>query len=379
VGPVWRREKPGPGRFRQFYQCDFDTVGTRSIAADAEVCAVLSNAFEALGIQPSDYEIRVNNRKVLNGILESIGISGEGDNQLAVLRAIDKLDRLGMEGVKELLGEGRRDPSGDFTEGAGLSEQQIQTVLGFVNAGAADRLAVCQNLKELVGTSEIGGQGLLELEQMHELLESMGLGADKVKFDPTIVRGLAYYTGPVFEAALTFEITDEKGNKKSFGSVAGGGRYDDLVKRFTGQEVPATGASIGVDRLLAALKALGKIESDETSRGPVVVTIMDKGRLAEYQKMVSELRAAGISSELYLGNKGFKAQMKYADRRRAPVVVIAGGDEFDKGEVSIKDMLLGQELSKEIQDRNEWRKGQPAQTAVSRTELVAAVKRILER
>ncbi len=378
VGPVWRREKPGPGRFRQFYQCDFDTVGTSSVAADAEVCAVLTEALSALGIDPSDFEIRVNNRKVLNGVLETIGVAADGDQQLTVLRAIDKLDRLGMDGVRELLGEGRKDASGDFTEGAGLSPEHVDTVLGFVGSGegASSRGEVCERLAALVGGSEVGREGVEELSQINRLLESMNLPSSVVKFDPTVVRGLGYYTGPVFEATLTFEITDEKGQKRSFGSVAGGGRYDDLVTRFTGTEVPATGASIGVDRLRAALKALGKVDTG-AGIGPVVVTVMDKDRLDAYQGMVSELRDAGIAAELYLGSKGFRAQMKYADKRLAPAVIIAGGDEFDRGEVSIKDMRLGAELSKEIADREEWRKGQPAQKAYPRGELLSAVKAIL--
>jgi histidyl-tRNA synthetase len=379
VGPVWRREKPGPGRFRQFYQCDFDTVGTRSVAADAEVCAVMATSLEALGVNQEDFEVRVNNRKVLNGVLETIGLSLTAVRQMTVLRAIDKLDRLGLEGVRELLGEGRKDASGDFTDGAGLSETQIESVMGFVGAGqgAKTRDEVCDRLGELVGASEVGKAGVEELVRINALLETMGLSHDVVKFDPTVVRGLGYYTGPVFEATLTFEITDEKGQKRSFGSVAGGGRYDDLVTRFTGNEVPATGGSIGVDRLRAALKALGKTDT-EAALGPVVVTTMDAGRLNEYQKMVNELRQAGIAAELYLGTKGFRAQMKYADKRRSPVVIIAGEDEFNKDEVSIKDMRLGTKLSKEIDERDEWRKGQPAQRTIPRVELLAAVQSILE-
>ncbi len=380
VGPVFRREKPGPGRFRQFYQCDFDTVGTSSVAADAEVCAVLSTAFTALGIEPENFEIRVNNRKVLSGVLETIGIDLTGDRQMTVLRAVDKLDRLGLGGVRELLGEGRKDASGDFTEGAGLDPSQIETVMGFVGAGegAATREEVCARLEALVGDSETGRSGVDELRKISELLDTMSLSDDLVRFDPTVVRGLGYYTGPVFEATLTFEITDEKGQKRSFGSVAGGGRYDDLVTRFTGNEVPATGASIGVDRLRAALKALGKIDTS-ASEGPVVVTAMDAHRMVEYQQMANELREAGIAAEIYLGSKGFRAQMKYADKRRAPVVIIAGENEFEKGEVSIKDMRLGTQLSKEIEDRDKWRKGQPAQQTIPRAELLRTVKSILEQ
>ncbi len=380
VGPVWRREKPGPGRFRQFYQCDFDTVGSDSIATDAEACAVLAAAVEALGIARSDFEVRVNNRKILNGVLETIGIPLEGALQINVLRAVDKLDRLRIDGVRELLGNGRKDESGDFTKGAKLADAQIEKVLAFVAAGegANDRLAVIDRLAALVEASPVGTEGVEELRQMHALLDCMGLPSQVVKFDPTVVRGLGYYTGPVFEAVLTFEIVDEKGNKRSFGSVAGGGRYDDLVTRFTGTRVPAAGGSIGIDRLRAALSAL-KAEAASQTLGPVVVTAMDKGRILDYQRMVGELRAAGIDAEMYLGSKGFKAQMKYGDKRKAKVVIIAGEDEFARGEISIKDMRLGAEMAKDIDDRDTWRKAQPAQQSVPRADLVRVVSEILNR
>lgn len=380
IGPVWRREKPGPGRFRQFYQCDFDTVGTSSVAADAEVCAVIAAALEALGISRRDFEVRVNNRKVLNGVLETLGVAGDDGKRLAILRAIDKLDRLGVEGVKDLLGKGRRDPSGDFTPGAGLPAQQIEPLLAFVSSGEghASRADVCKRLRALVGGSEVGQAGVEELEQIGAMLDSMDLDSEVVRFDPTVVRGLAYYTGPVFEAVLTFDITEETGATRSFGSVVGGGRYDDLVKRFTGTDVPATGASIGVDRLLAALKALGKIEH-AAADNPIVVTVMDKSRLSDYQRMVSELRAAGLAAELYLGSGSFRAQMRYADKRGAPAVVIAGGDEFGRNEVSIRDLRLGADLAKDIKDRDEWRKSQTAQRSVPREALVPAILEIVNR
>lgn len=383
VGPVWRLEKPGPGRFREFYQCDFDTVGTASIAADAEVCAVLASCLEAVGIQRGNYVVRVNNRKVLNGVLDAIGLPAktvvEGDDlRLTVLRAIDKLDRLGEQGVAQLLGAGRKDESGDFTKGAGLSEAQVEVVMGYVRAGGGERAVVTQRLRELIGSgSTAGAEGIRELEGIAELLDSMGLGEDQVVFDPTVVRGLAYYTGPVFEAALTFEVQGEEGERQPFGSVAGGGRYDDLVKRFTGTDIPATGASIGVDRLLAALRSLDRLAS-RVARGPVVVTVFDQHRLAEYQRMVSELRSAGIAAELYLGTGGFRAQLKYADKRDAPVAVIAGENEFDRGEVTLKDMVLGSQLSAKIQDREAW-KEQPAQVSVPRQDLVTEVRKLIER
>ena len=351
MGPVWRNEKPGPGRFRQFYQCDADTVGAPSVAADAEICAMLADCLEALGIERGDYVIRVNNRKVLNGVLEVAGLAGDDKarERGIVLRAIDKLDRLGLEGVRALLGDGRKDDSGDFTEGAGLNEKQLAIVMSFATASGSiterlksyaaaweghdlmepDYQAVVRNaggaawnseainvLKIVVGESAVGLKGVAELETIANLLAAQGYGPNRINIDPSVVRGLGYYTGPVYEAELTFPIEDEKGRTRNFGSVAGGGRYDDLVKRFTGQEVPATGVSIGVDRLLAALHAKGRMPTSEP--GPVVVTVMDRDRMADYQAMVAELRNAGIRAEVYLGNpKNFGNQLNTPIRATA--------------------------------------------------------------
>jgi histidyl-tRNA synthetase len=401
MGPVWRNEKPGPGRFRQFYQCDADTVGTASMAADAEICAMLADALEEVGIERGDYVVRVNNRKVLNGVLEVAGLLDPAEPERfaeergIVLRAIDKMDRLGADGVRALLGEGRKDESGDFTKGAGLTTLQIEKVLAFVKAnelvdsailnatnGEADQrnplegrnAILCHFLREIVDWSKVGREGVNELEEIATLLAAQGYGPDRIVIDPSVVRGLGYYTGPVFEAELTFEITDEKGRPRQFGSVAGGGRYDDLVARFTGQQVPAVGVSIGVDRLLAALHAKGKIGSAD--RGPVVVTVMDRERMADYQAMVGELRQAGIRAEVYLGNpKNFGNQMKYADRRGSPVAIIAGGDEFAKGVVQIKDLILGAQIA-ENATVEEW-KERPSQYEVPRAGLVDKVREIL--
>ena len=403
MGPVWRNEKPGPGRFRQFYQCDADTVGSGSVAADAEICAMLSDVLETVGIPRGDYIVRVNNRKVLDGVLENVGLLDplEPERFAAqrgiVMRAIDKLDRLGTDGVIALLGKGRADESGDFTDGAGLTSHQISIMLTFLNAskriqefiddpstfevdfdatavGVANAVA-CGYLTDLVGLSKTGREGVEELKQIANLLASQGYDTDRIVIDPSVVRGLGYYTGPVYEAELTFEITDEKGRPRQFGSVAGGGRYDDLVKRFTGQEVPATGVSIGVDRLLAALHAKGRM--DKATVGPVVVTVMDRERMADYQEMVGELRAAGIRAEVYLGNpKNFGNQLKYADKRNAPVAVIAGSDEFDQGVVQIKDLVLGAKIA-ETATHEEW-KEQPAQFEIKRGDLVAEVRKILD-
>jgi histidyl-tRNA synthetase len=375
-GAVWRQEKPGPGRFRQFLQCDFDTVGTASMAADAETCSVLATGMEALGIERGDYVVRVNNRKVLNGVLEAAQIPGDEALRTATLRAVDKLDRLGVDGVRELLGKGRRDDSGDFTPGAQLAPGQIDQILAFVEAGTGDRGAVCARFHELVGDSPVGLEGIRELEEVALLLDGMGLGEDRVVFDPSVVRGLAYYTGPVFETELLTQIVDEKGRSRNYGSVASGGRYDGLVQRFTGTEVPATGASFGVSRLLAALQAQGRAGGG-LWRGPVVVTVMDRGRLVDYQRMVSELRSAGIPAEMYQGTSGFRAQMKYADKSRAPVAVIAGEDEFAAGTISLKNLALGMELSRDIADRQEWTEDRPAQQTVTRDQLVRAVRDML--
>ena len=379
-GPVWRNEKPGPGRFRQFYQCDADTVGAPSVAADAEICAMLADALEAAGIERGDYVVKINNRKVLNGVMEVAGVLEPGDpskfeaERGIVLRAIDKIDRLGADGVRLLLGVGRKDDSGDFTKGAGLSDAQADVVMGFISAKRDTGSETVARLRELVGSSTIGLDGVAELETMADLLASQGYGSDRIVLDPGVVRGLGYYTGPVYEAELTFEILDDKGRKRQFGSVAGGGRYDDLVKRFTGQAVPATGVSIGVDRLLAALAAKGRGVAD--SAGPIVVTVMDRDRMADYMEMVGELRAAGLRAEVYLGNpKNFGNQMKYADKRRSPIAIIQGGDEVAKGVVILKDLVLGAQIAQSA-TLEEW-KDRPAQVEVPRADLVLAVKAML--
>ncbi|MES2334501.1 MAG: histidine--tRNA ligase [Pseudomonadota bacterium] len=376
MGPVWRNEKPGPGRFRQFYQCDADTVGSSSVAADAEICAMLADALEEVGIPRGDYVVKVNNRKILNGVMEVAGLAGD-DKEVErgiVLRAIDKIDRLGVEGVRALLGEGRKDESGDFTKGAGLSAEQADVVMGFTTARRDSGVATCARLRALVGASVTGADGVDELEAIAALLAAQGYGPDRIVIDPGVVRGLGYYTGPVYEAELTFKILDEKGRPRNFGSVAGGGRYDGLVKRFTGQDVPATGVSIGVDRLLAALRAKGR-GAGETA-GPVVVTVMDRDRMADYMAMVGELRQAGIRAEVYLGNpKNFGNQLKYADKRASPIAVIQGGTEAAAGKVILKDLILGAKIA-ESATLEEW-KDRPAQVEVPRADLAAAVSKML--
>ena len=380
MGPVWRNEKPGPGRFRQFYQCDADTVGSASMAADAEICAMLSDTLERVGIARGDYIIRVNNRKVLNGVMEVAGVLDPTDPEKfaaergIVLRAIDKLDRFGLQGVRQLLGAGRKDDSGDFTDGAGLDDAQTEIVMGFMQALGATPAETLSNLRALVQGSAIGESGVDELQEISDLVTAQGYGTDRIMLDPSVVRGLGYYTGPVYEAELTFEIKDEKGRTRQFGSVAGGGRYDDLVKRFTGQEVPATGISIGVDRLLAALRMKGRVE--RSALGPVVITVMDRDRMSDYQAMATELRTAGIRAEVYLGNpKNFGNQLKYADNRNSPIAIIEGGEEKAAGIVQIKDLILGAKLAKDA-TLEEW-KARPSQIEAPRGDLMAQVKQML--
>ncbi|MEZ0278456.1 MAG: histidine--tRNA ligase, partial [Methylibium sp.] len=398
VGPVWRNEKPGPGRFRQFTQFDADTVGPSSVAADAELCMLAADTLEALGVPRGQYVVKVNDRRILDGLLETIGLGNEMDaaKRLAVLRAVDKLDRLGIDGVTALLGKGRKDESGDFTKGAGLDASQALRVTCFLsvaaetfsrisagnylpqgfNAGDDEDFYLIDEMLSSFHESPTMTSALEQIESMRKLVRATGYGMDRIRFDPSVVRGLEYYTGPVFEAELTTPIKDERGQSIRLGSVVSGGRYDGLVERFTGVKVPATGLSIGVSRLLYGLKTLGKLPV-ESVQGPVVVLVLDRDRIADYQKMAQDLRNANIRAELYLGESGMKAQMKYADKRGSPCVVIQGGDEKANGEVQIKDLILGATLTS-IKDRDDYLKKQAeAQFAVPEADMVKAVRDVL--
>jgi histidyl-tRNA synthetase len=381
-GWVFRNEKPGPGRFRQFMQFDADTVGSASPAADAEICMMAADTMEALGIPRGSYVVKVNNRKVLDGVLEAIGLGGEADEgkRLIVLRAIDKYDRLGREGVRALLGEGRKDESGDFTVGAKLSRLEIEFVfsaVGIPNALDERDYGELNSLNDRYMASIATREGLRELREIEALVRSAQY-RDRIQIDKSVVRGLEYYTGPVYEVELTFPIEGDEGKPVRFGSVAGGGRYDGLIARFRGEPVPATGFSIGVSRLMAALQHLGKVAT-APEPGPVVVTVFDKDRVADYQKMVASLRNAGIRAELYLGSGKMGPQLKYADKRGAPCVVIQGGDEKARGEVQIKDLIEGAKAAAAIASNQEWRASRPAQFAVPETKLVDAVREVLSR
>jgi len=399
IGPVWRLEKPGPGRYREFYQFDIDTVGSGLMAADAEICMVMCDSLEALGFKIGEYVVKANSRKIIDGLVDAAlkKCSDEERNKqvntwafeklfthpqkgfehrLDIMRSIDKLDRIGIDGVVQLLKKGRRDETGDFTYGCHLEDKQITPILDFLKLDCSTRENFLSGISKLE-LPEIGREGLDELKEIDEFLTAAGYDNDRIQFDTQIVRGLSYYTGPVYEVFLTIPTTDERGRPVQFGSVGGGGRYDTLVERFTGQKMPATGYSIGVDRLLMAYK--NRVKDDYKTTTSVLVTVMDRPMMAEYQKMAEELRRAGITTELYLGKKGIGAQTKYADKRGITVAVIAGEDEFNNGEVTLKDLRLGSELADTITDRDKWRKDQPAQIQIKREKLVDAVKEILGR
>jgi histidyl-tRNA synthetase len=424
-GYVYRNEKPGPGRFRQFMQFDADTVGAASMAADAEMCMLAADTMEALGIRRGDYIVKVNNRKVLDGVMESIDLGGDENagRRLTVLRAIDKYDRLGGEGVRQLLGAGRKDDSGDFTKGAGLSPHQSEKIMLYVNsmndmlnlADVTDRsneerrkldqphlgellpekdgkilyrsnLSTLKSLDANFRNNSLSEKGIAELYDIFNTCRAAEFGYDRIRIDPSVVRGLEYYTGPVYEVELLIETKDDKGRPVRFGSVGGGGRYDGLVSRFRGQQVPATGFSIGVSRLQAALTALGKLGSKSVA-GPVVMTVLDKGpeRLDDYQRIVTRLRGAGVRAELYLGspNSNLAAQLKYADRRKAPIALIQGSQEKATDDIVVKDLIAGTEAAifhdAARTTRQEYLEQRPAQFAVKEADLVEAVRNLLAR
>jgi histidyl-tRNA synthetase len=250
-------------------------------------------------------------------------------------------------------------------------------VLAFTAAGVGGRSETLAKLADVVGGSAEGDEGLAELSAIDAALAALGVGTDRAVVDPSVVRGLEYYTGAVFEAELLLQTMDEKGEPARFGSIGGGGRYDDLVARFTGERTPATGFSFGVSRLAAALRAAGR-DAAQAARGPVVVIAFDQARMADYFAVAAELRAAGVPAEVYLGSSGMKAQMKYADRRLSPAAVILGEDEIAAGTVTVKDLDLGRALSSKVTDNAAWREQRPGQQTVPRAELVAVVRRILD-
>jgi histidyl-tRNA synthetase len=378
LGQVWRNEKPGPGRYREFTQFDADTVGSASPAVDAELLMMLAHSLDALGLKRGDYVVKFNSRKILDGVLDAAGV--EQSRRGTVLRALDKFDRLGIKGVVDLLGPGRKDESGDFTKGAQLADSQIKSIAAFTQLGSSPRAwaDIETVLKDImrVGSRPDDGAALNDLTAISNILSTSGYGADRVRFDSTVVRGLDYYTGPVFEAQLTFPVTNDSGDVVVFGSVGGGGRYDDLIARFTGQTVPASGFSLGVSRLLAALKARAGAAAFAVEP-LIVVMVLDKAAVAESFQLAQQLRAAGFRAEAYVGEAGMKAQLKYADKRNAAIAVIEGSDERARGEVTVKDLALGAELAKSTESRAAWVKDRPAQTSVKRDQLVQTLRAML--
>lgn len=370
-GTVWRNEKPGPGRYREFTQCDADTVGAPAPHADAEILMMLSDAVAAAGIAPSDFVVRLSSRRIMSALLRRVGVDpADAGTAGGVLRAMDKYDRLGPDGVALLLGAGRKDESGDFTRGAGLDAPAIAVVLEFMNLRGDNNAVTLAAMDHLLGQEADGAAGLAELHVMADTLSQLGY-ADRVRIDPSVVRGLDYYTGSVFEAELIRPLTGADGATVQLGSLGGGGRYDDLVKRFRGTEVPAVGCSVGVSRILSALSLMG-VAAEPTA--PVIILALDADQMPAYQRMAQTLRQEGIAAEVYLGGAGMKAQLKYADRRGAAVAVIQGEDERQRGEVTLKNLKLGAALARNIAGHDEWKAARPAQQSVPAADLVAAVR-----
>ena len=371
-GPVWRNEKPGPGRFRQFLQCDADTVGAGGPQADAEMLALASAVFQALGYASEAFALRINSRALLDAALDMSEV-GAGNQKLTVFRALDKLERLGQTGVAELLGKGRMDESGDFTKGAELSDKAIANLLAFVSIDSESG-DVFGQLDTIFSGHDSGQRSLENLQSVCSLAETLGADKASLKLDPSIVRGLGYYTGPVFEIEVLRPYTDDAGQPLAFGSVGGGGRYDDLITRFTGQQVPATGFSIGLSRLAAAIV---QDQNHTKRRGPVIVLNLDKEKPQTALSLVKRLRDGGVRAEGYMGSSGMRPQMKYADKRRARLVVMMGEDEAAKGVVTLKDLDEGLRQAAEIETNEAWKTERPGQFEVPQADLVAAVKSIL--
>ncbi len=401
AGYVFRNEKPGPGRFRQFMQFDADTVGSASPAADAEMCMMAADTMEALGIERGQYVVKVNSRKIFDGLLDALGLD-DPVRRLIVLRAVDKADKFPLDEIEKLLGQGRTDESGDFTRGADLSAKQSNTVVRVLSPQKYVRIKnsdidrifeffdrvwskpftliryaeYLSRFLRIDRLSPLMEEGFRDLDLIRKLVRSSGYGPDQIRIDPSVVRGLEYYTGAVYEVELL--LKDKKGRPVRFGSVGGGGRYDGLVSRFRDETVPATGFSMGVSRLQAALALIGRVDT-KPQAGPVVVTVFDSERIADYQKMVANLRNAGIRAELYLGSGKFGPQMKYADKRNSPCAIIQGSDEKARGEVLIKDCFQGA-LNAAITDRDEYKAAQAkVQFPVPEDKLVEAVREVLAR
>ncbi len=359
VGSVWRADKPDPGRFREFTQFDIDVVGTSSQLAEAEVISAVVKAIQEIGV--GEFVVNVNSRRVLNAVVAYGGIPA--DRAKDVFRVLDKLNKIGIQNIELELTKGRFDSSGDFIPGLGLTGSSVKKIRDYLALPKGERKKVLAEI-----TALLGEESCSDLKSLDNFLDVLGLGNGVVSFDPTIARGLDYYTGPVFEVNLK--------NKLQFGSVAGGGRYDNLVKRFTNADLPAVGFSIGVDRLLAAIGD----EAENVSFTDVVVTIMERERLGEYLKIANELRTAGVRTDLYLGEeKGLRKQLQYADKVNARFAIIVGSNEFEKGVVTVKDLKVGESASKDASEHEEWlKKSREIQKELPRKDFVKEIKKLLE-
>ncbi len=376
-GPVFRFEtKLDPGRFREFWQLDFDTIGTELMSVDAEVCMVLADAVEAIGLKRGTYIVKVNNRKILKGFLQHLNIIDE-EIERSIIRVIDKIDKVGSTGIEEELGKGRQDSSGAFISGLDLNKSSISSIIDFmINfQEIGKRKQVIERLKQFNIHNETFSDGISELEKIDSMLAGLRYNEKRVVFSPALVRGLAYYTGPVFEVDSNLSYIDEKGNERKFGSICGGGRYDDLVKRLLGIKVPATGASIGVDRLAELLTKTETLKKEK--EGPVLVVVFDENLMGEYQKIAHELREKKIDTEVYSGiQKGLKKQLSYADKKNCPIAILLGEDEHAKGVVTVRDLKMGEKMSDDITDKEEWK--MKMQREVKREELVSEIKEKLK-
>jgi len=349
VGSVWRNEKPGPGRYREFIQFDADAIGISNNYVDAELCVMVAKIFLELGFTAKEYKVKYSSRVIWEDLFKKINLD---EIQIpAVLRAVDKLDRLGIDGVKELLLEGRKDKSGDFMQGVNLKENQANEILDFISNKMIkdDQLnsfeEYLQNYKEL-----------------------------PFEFDPTVVRGLEYYTGLVFEVELTAKILNDKGKEVIFGSVAGGGRYDKLIARFGKEDVPATGISIGVDRLVYAIEQFDKIGSNK--KPLIIIANLISDEISTYLNIADQLRLEGYACEIFYGSNNLSKQLKYCDKRGASAVIIIGEDEFKNNTISIKNLTVGKELSKNIDSREEWKELKAGQFTINKDDLISEIKKI---
>ena len=366
TGSVFRVDKPGAGRFREFTQFDIDVVGTPSMLADAEILVAMGTVLEQLGLP--DYTIRWNHRGILNAALRRAGIPD--DQATAVIRVLDKEDKIGVQGVRLELGSGRVDEeSGARIDGLGLPDAQIEGVLSFLDVTADDDEALLEQIRGLLEGVKGAEDALREVDDLRRFVAALGAPTDRIRFAPRLARGMDYYTGPIFEATLDA--------LPHYGSIMGGGRYNELVSRFSGEQLPAVGASVGVDRLLAALEEAGVAEGRD-SVSDVLVTTMDKKLLPEYLALVSELRAAGLNAEVFLKPKAkLGDQLRYASDWGIPFAVIMGEDELQAGEVTVKDLEAGKAASEEVADREAWVSERPGQFQTARGELIARLRELL--